>query len=128
MLRRYGSPHLVIERNNHGHSMIERITSVYGYPDLYAHEDEKFGRPTDKKTRPIMIDVIIQALNEIAIIIHSETTYKEFKAWAWINGKAQHPKGMHDDCVFSAGEAIIGCKHVKGRSYIPPEPVSVDIY
>jgi hypothetical protein len=56
----YNNAFLGIERNNHGHTVINYLmtgTETFGsYANLYMHTDQKFGWHTNSATRPVMID------------------------------------------------------------------------
>lgn len=124
----YNDALIIVERENHGHTVNNRLATWHNYQNLYEHHDGKLGHPTNKATRPLTIDGLKQAFFERRIKLHSRATYSETVAFAWIKGKAQAPEGMHDDCVMSLGKAIVGLDYVAGSNYVPPEPKWVDVY
>lgn len=53
--REYNSAEIVVERNNHGHAVLQALERQHAYPELYEHDDGKPGWPTNPVTRPTML-------------------------------------------------------------------------
>jgi hypothetical protein len=77
--RHYHQAELAVERNNHGHSVLNTLFHVTSYPALYHHADydqagqhrQELGWPTDQKTKPIMVDDFTAAVAGGHLLIHS---------------------------------------------------------
>jgi len=127
--KRYGYPLVVLEREGYGMKVYERLRSAWSYPSLYVHDDGKDGHPTTSTTRPWMLADLSQVMRDLGWLIHSEQSYRELRAFAWIKNKPQAPEGQHDDCVMDeAVAARVIPRLVAASNYTPPEPVGVNLY
>lgn len=52
------------ERNNHGHSTIRALEAEACYPNIYVHDDGKFGWLTNPKTRPLVFDDLAHGIKD----------------------------------------------------------------
>ena len=109
---RYNNALLGIERNNHGHSVLQWIQehgpSTYRRAHnrggrLYHHTEKRAGWPTDAATRPIMLDDLYEWMNleNIGDLVRDKDFLQEqctFKLQA--SGKYEHDTGCHDDTIF----------------------------
>jgi len=116
----YNHALLAVERNNHGHSVINFL--LYGsgdgrikpYPAVYEHfDDERPGWPTNVKTRAIMIDELaLEYRNPYAYHINDAAIIDE--AMSFVRdaaGKFQAIAGGFDDLVIA--DAIAGQARVR---------------
>jgi hypothetical protein len=117
----YGSCMIVLENNNIGFSVLEKLIEQ-GYPNVYystkgTHEfvehyeadyisNSVAGFTTSQKTRPVIIAKLEELIRNNALIINSERSYKELKTFVWKNGRAEAQRGYNDDLVMSLA---IGC-------------------
>lgn len=112
----YNTAILGVERNNHGHSVLNTLSNYECYPNLYYHseydsstdkESKKLGFPTDKKTRPIMISDLQEAIRSKWLPVYGLETIGELFTFI-INekGKAEAQEGCHDDLVMSLAIAL----------------------
>ena len=121
--RWYNTALLGIERNNHGHAVINAAMHAAAYPlqrpgsgsGLYCHEefDEKKavksrrpGWPTTVKTKFFALDSLATSLEEDALKLHSRHTVSEMLTFVKLpNGKAGGEGKCHDDAVMSCAIA-----------------------
>jgi len=103
-------PMVAVERNNHGHAVLLWLEDHLEYENLYEHVDDgRVGWPTNKVTRPIMIDTFIDAVENEAIHIKDKETYNECMTLIDNNGKIEAMAGKHDDTVMAHGIALQLC-------------------
>lgn len=119
--REYGNCLLVVENNNIGYSVLEKLIDLE-YPNLYysvkgtnEHIDQvaAIGNPsaiagftTSMKTRPLIIAKMEEFIRNKLITIHSTRLFHELKTFIWHNGKPQAMRSYHDDLVMALA---IGC-------------------
>ncbi len=113
--RRFGAPLLAVERNNHGHACLLRLRDL-GYPRLYHHidplvlagqEDARPGWPTNRATKPLIIDALAAALREDLFLPRDPVLMHEARAFSYrANGSLGAPPGFHDDTVIAAAIAV----------------------
>jgi len=120
----YRKAFLVIEQNNHGHTVIAKLWRGHGYTNQYIRQasdiDTKssiaksnfsqIGFQTTKSTKPSLIDLLKGYYREKAISIPDATTIDEMIAFE-INhntGSFSAPSGMHDDRVIATALAVWG--------------------
>jgi hypothetical protein len=110
--RRYNNALLGVERNNHGHSVLNTLQNTLQYPNLFYFRNEK-GRPgagksgrvgwdTNPETRPIMLDELEVLVRdpENALRWHHREFLSQccsFKQQA--NGRFEADPGSHDDAI-----------------------------
>jgi hypothetical protein len=114
--REYGGCMLVVENNNIGYSVLDKLIEK-GYPNVYysiksTHEYiEQYqaeamnsavpGFTTSMKTRPLIVAKLEEFIRNKLITIYSSRTINEMKTFIWRNGKAQAMKGYHDDLIMA---------------------------
>jgi hypothetical protein len=114
--REYGGCMLVVENNNVGYSVLDKL-SEYAYPNLYysikstheyieQHQAEVLtsavpGFTTSMKTRPLIVAKLEEFIRNKLIKIYSSRTINEMKTFIWKNGKPQAMKGYHDDLIMA---------------------------
>ena len=102
-------PLLGVERNNHGHAVLLELGPDHiDYPNLYFYTDdeERPGWLTDKVTRPIMIDVMIDGVDNGTVQLNDADTIDECLTFVNIEGKMQASEGKKDDRVIATAIAI----------------------
>lgn len=100
---------IAIERNNHGHSVLNTLSTHVSeytpYRYLYEHEDGKLGWITNKITKPLMLtsaEGLIPAVENNIITIHDRTFLEEARVFEnKKNGTMGAKEGSNDDCVIS---------------------------
>jgi hypothetical protein len=119
--KEYGNAMLVVENNNIGFSVLEKLIDA-GYPNLYystkgTHEYvEQYaaqnasnvipGFTTSQKTRPLIVAKLEEFIRNKLITLNSVRIYQELKTFVWKNGRPEAQRGYNDDLVMSLA---IGC-------------------
>jgi hypothetical protein len=114
--REYGNAMLVVENNNIGYSVLDKLIEA-GYPNLYhsikstheyieQHQAEIRnsavpGFTTSSKTRPLIVAKLEEFIRNKLITVYSSRTINEMKTFIWRNGRPQAMKGYHDDLIMA---------------------------
>jgi hypothetical protein len=114
--REYSNCLLVVENNNIGYSVLEKLIELE-YPNIYysvkgthEHIDQLAaigntqaiaGFTTSGKTRPLIIAKLEEFIRNRLITIRSIRLMNELKTFIWYLGKPQAMKGYNDDLVIS---------------------------
>jgi hypothetical protein len=114
--KEYGNAMLVVENNNIGFSVLEKLIDA-GYPNLYhstkgthqyveQYEAEQIsnsvpGFTTSQKTRPLIVAKLEEFVRNELITINSDRTYQELKTFVWRNGRPEAQRSYNDDLVMS---------------------------
>lgn len=106
-------PLLGVERNNHGHAVLQELEEHILYPNLYhrpigsdGERDDRPGWVTDKVTRPLMIDTFIDGVEHRSVTLHDQGTFKECMTLVNNEGKIEADAGHHDDRVIASAIAV----------------------
>jgi len=114
--KEYGDAMLIVENNNIGFSVLEKLIDA-GYPNLYysakgTHEYiEQYraeytsnaipGFTTSQKTRPLIVAKLEEFIRNALITLNSIRTYQELKTFVWKNGRPEAQRSYNDDLVMS---------------------------
>ena len=114
--REYGNCMIVVENNNVGFSVLEKLIDK-SYPNVYhsvksthdyveQHIAEGMsnsvpGFTTSMKTRPLIVAKLEEFIRNKLITIYSNRTLREIQTFIWNNGKPQAMRGYNDDLVMS---------------------------
>jgi hypothetical protein len=99
----YGKADAVVERNNHGHAVIQALQREHRYPKIYHHEDDKPGWPTNVITRPTMLDALEDAHRKGLWKSPDRQVLGQFRTFVVTDsGKAEAARGENDDLVLAA--------------------------
>lgn len=114
--KEYGNCMVVIENNNLGFSVSEKIIAA-GYPNIYystkgsAEYIDQIsadgatntvpGFTTSHKTRPLIIAKLEEFIRNKTLKINSNRTVNELDTFIWSYGRAQAMQGYNDDLVMS---------------------------
>jgi hypothetical protein len=114
--REYGGALLVVENNNIGYNVLEKLIEM-NYPNLYysiksTHEyvdqlqaeyqsNSVPGFTTSPKTRPLIVAKMEEFIRNKIVKISSTRTVEELSTFIWSNGKAQAQKNKNDDLTMS---------------------------
>lgn len=108
-----------IERNNHGHAVIQSAKDIAFYPvmeegqrnGIYTHEEydtktktksRRPGWPSNVKTNPIALSFLKKGIHEGLMTVHSRETISELMTFVHLKDeKVGGEKGCHDDRVSS---------------------------
>lgn len=116
LARYYNEAYVVIECNSMGEAVFNEVYyhDEDPYKNLYTQKkttkdgrERRTGWETNVKTRQLMINNLIDyfSVDELAKVfkVYSERVYLEMLSFVWINGKARHAEGMHDDTLIALG-------------------------
>jgi len=101
-------PRLYVERNNHGHAVLLKLSEYLFYPNLFRTDDDKLGWLTDKITKPIMISALQDAIANRHIQINDKKTILELLTFINNDGKQEAAEGKNDDLVIALAIAVQG--------------------
>jgi hypothetical protein len=116
---------LIPERNQYGLAIIERIVAS-DYPlgeyGLFIAEDEKYGWPTNVKTRVLMLEAGKELFEDGSMKVNSMRTIEEMFAFIKKeNRKVEAVGGSFDDCVI---DFCIAAAYLSASSPKYVQPVS----
>lgn len=141
--RMYNMALIAVERNNHGHAVLEALIYNLHYPNIYKHKDydatnaagEKPGFPTNIKTRPIMLSTMGELMEKAPDLFRDSDFFTEcFRFVQKDNGKAEAQDGCHDDRVIARAivaevwahsprprqfQAVVGGQRPVAQTYTP---------
>ena len=112
--RLYHHAELGVERNNHGHTVLDALDNTLNYHPLYHHRSydqsgtssERSGYPTNAQTKPILIDDLAEALAEGFLLVHSTGLVDECLTFVTTDSGSQEAQpGKYDDRVIAAAIA-----------------------
>ena len=108
---------VVVENNNIGYSVLEKLINEYQYPNVYhsikstheyieQHQAEYMnsavpGFTTSMKTRPLIIAKLEEFIRNKLIKVYSSRLTNEMKTFIWKNGRPQAMKGYNDDLIMA---------------------------
>lgn len=114
--REYGDCMLVVENNNIGFAVLEKLMEVQ-YPNLYhsikstheyidsyeaeARSNSVAGFTTSAKTRPLIVAKLEEFIRNKLLTIRSKRTLQEMKTFIWNNGRAEAMRSYNDDLIMS---------------------------
>ena len=115
LCRQYNDARLAVERNNHGHSVLNVLRNQLNYPNLYEYRDydskgtlkTKRGWDTNVKSKPIMIDELASGIADEVIPVKSPELVKECMTYVYDDrGSTNAQPGCHDDRVMALAIAL----------------------
>lgn len=100
-------PLLAVERNNHGHAVLLELGDEHlNYANLFFFKEDRPGWLTDRVTRPVMIDTLLDGIENETIDIYDIDTINECLTLVDNNGKIEAATGQNDDCIIATAIAI----------------------
>jgi hypothetical protein len=85
--------------------------------DRRSSQPNEIGFYTDNTTRPWLVSALDEAIREGTLKIRSPIALQECRTFVIKpNGKAEHQKGCHDDCVLAAALGVIGMRYAPRRA------------
>lgn len=139
LARQYNNALLGVERNNHGHAVLEHLlhNDALRYDRVYEHDETdqlkdlsgkrayKAGWPTTAKTKPIMEQEIASWITARSLVNYDAGFWDECLSYVRHgDGKTGAQNGTHDDRVVAHMIALQMRAHVQARSG-PPFPLSI---
>jgi hypothetical protein len=103
--KRFNAATIAIERNNHGHAVLQSVLAGQKYPQerVYRAPDGKFGWLTNEITRSAALDALEEAhrtgfwASPDARVVGEQRTFIVNK-----HGKAEASSGAHDDLIMAS--------------------------
>jgi hypothetical protein len=106
LAKEYNNALVVVERNNHGTTVLAFLAESCKYPHVYEQGGQG-GWLTSTLTRPKMIGDMTAALSESPEKFRSERLLRECRTFVrQRNGKMAAQSGEHDDCVMAMAIAL----------------------
>ena len=110
----YNFSPLLVERNNHGHSVIAWLNENTNV-ELLRGIDRKLGWHTNAKSKNLMYDALADDFIDKSVLIHSNFVYSQVLSLEGSSLSA--PAGMHDDASVAFALANVARQlAVKGRT------------
>lgn len=101
--RAYNGAVLAVERNNHGHAVLQALQQASIYRAIYYHTDDRPGWPTHEITRAQMLDAFDAAHRAGAWTTPDARLLGEMRSFiVGPSGKPEATRGRHDDLVMAA--------------------------
>jgi hypothetical protein len=100
--RMYSNASIAVERNNHGHAVLQALEKDQKYSNIYRALDQKLGWLNTETTRTAALDALEDAHRLGHALTADEKVLGEMLVFI-VNakGKAEAAKGAHDDLVLS---------------------------
>jgi hypothetical protein len=101
--RRYRCALIAVERNNHGHAVLEALENSLHYPRLYRHRgDSTLGWPTNAQTKPYATNLLATLLRDAPHCFASPRLIAQCRSYSYLDsgGTGAQP-GTHDDLVIA---------------------------
>ena len=109
----YNEALLVVERNNHGHAVLEDLRHER-YRRVYREGNQE-GWLTSAVSRPAMIENLASVLIEAPSLFHSSLLLNECRTFVrHADGSSSAAAGAHDDCVMAMAIAWAARERVAG--------------
>ena len=116
LAKHYNKATIGVERNNHGHSVLNTILNVEKYSHIYYAKEllktangtvhsRKAGWLTNGSTRPVLLDDINAALEEKLILVNDAVFLEQCKVFVDRGGRYEAAQGEHDDGIIAWGIA-----------------------
>lgn len=113
----YNNAIAAIERNNHGHTVLDRLKDLYGNIFCMVVIDEKTNKKTKKMgwlttggpggNRDLLLDTFEQVVAELSVKINSAILKSEMLTFVTDDtGKREAKQGKHDDTIIAFAIAL----------------------
>jgi hypothetical protein len=111
--QRFNNAQIVVERNEHGGTVLAALESEHAYGNVYRDPDDKPGFRTTAQSRPVILDTLEQAhrghvdprSGEQVYAFHTNDRFLLSEMRTFVvnkNGKPEAASGAHDDLVMAA--------------------------
>jgi len=103
-----------VERNNHGHLVLDRLKDIYGNIFIRLVLDEKtkkqtrkLGWETNSATRDLILDEFEQLVADLSVKINSAILKSEMLTFVSDDtGRREAKQGKHDDTIIAFAIAL----------------------
>lgn len=103
LARHYNGARICVERNNHGHAVLQALVREQHYPNLYVGADGKLGWLTTSASRPMALDLLEDAHRRGHFRTDDRDLLGEMLTFIVTpNGRAEAERGKYDDLVMAA--------------------------
>ena len=128
---RYGTPVIGVERNNHGHTTLAQLKTIYPVDFIYAHvetgkkadkQTDRLGFPMNGATKPALLYELKQAVDEDLVEIADEELLRELRTYDRTdldNTRKDPAQTKHWDLLIAAAIAWYLRKHRKKLTAAP---------
>jgi hypothetical protein len=127
LCQEYNNAMLAVERNNHGHSVLNTLRNQLYYTNLYKYRryDQRgggsvLGWDTNSRSKPLMIDELDRAIREELLVTHDPEFVRECLTYIYDEkGGTGAQGGCRDDRVVARAIALqvakeVGCRYSCG--------------
>lgn len=127
----YNEAYLTPETNNHGHTTMRRILNreywnIYyqkNYSKISDQVTQKPGWRTDRRTKPLMINMLCEFIREEWIDMPWDHLISELFTYVRLeDGSTNAQTGCHDDIVMATAIALQLLVEGRGENYAPELP------
>lgn len=130
--RWYNNAFIVVEKNNHGGTVLSRLKEEYTnlYQDkntdwLVDEDRDRFGYHQSARSKAEMVDSLAEWLYSGSLKVNSTVAITEMARYeVRENGTTGAPKGMHDDLVVALGLCVMGARD--RLSFVQQDPIELD--
>lgn len=103
-----------VERNNHGHLVLDRLKDIYGnifvkttFDERMAKRTKKLGWETTSHTRDLILDELVDGVESGAVKVRSGKLQGEMFTFVTDeDGRREAKEGKHDDLVMALAIAV----------------------
>ena len=114
----YNRALLVVEKASTGGVILDRLRNTFGYRNIFKHKDydhkgkmvKKIGWITSAKTKPILINDLVEWFENNDIFVRSTATLSEMKTYMFDGSSTNAERGKHDDTIIACALAVQGIK------------------
>jgi hypothetical protein len=120
--RRYNTALIAVERNNHGHAVLQALRHQFQYPRLYRHHGlhgavepcAADGWPMNAQTKPAAVQCLAGMLRDAPEAFNSVRLLEQCRSFSWTEdggmaargGTADSDPSGHDDLVIAMAIAL----------------------
>ncbi len=112
--KHYNEALAAVERNNHGHTVLDRLKDIYSNIFMQTTTDErtkvktrKMGWLTTGHTRDLMLDAFVEVVEDATVGVNSARLKKEMLTFVTDDdGKRQAKERYHDDTIMASAIAV----------------------
>lgn len=115
----YGTPLIIVEANSYGASVIEALQG-WGWKKLWKDKDGRWFNTTSGN-RNRLFSHFKEIIEDELIVEMDKDLLEQVKTCVWMNDRPDHPKGLHDDLLFST---MLGYWALKGKEVWREERVN----
>ena len=129
----YNNALVVVERNNHGHAVIDALVHTHEYPNMWSAPDGTYGMMSTAKTKAENVDAMRGMLTaqktgaERGLEIMCLETVDQMLSFGRLGGSRMGGKhGANDDAVTAicmAYRVALDCRQYTWNSWRPPDPL-----